>query len=78
VELESLNEDQRTELVALMWVGRGDAEAEDWDEMLQLAAERQEGPAADYLLRHPLVADYWAEGLDKLGHGSRVLDAGEY
>lgn len=72
-ELEGLNEDQLTELVALMWLGRGDSETEEWDDLVQLAAEREETPTIDYLLAHPLVADYWAEGLDRLGYGS-LLD----
>ncbi|WP_212769817.1 DUF3775 domain-containing protein [Thalassovita mangrovi] len=72
-ELEGLNEDQLIELVALMWLGRGDSETEEWDELVQLAGDREETPTIDYLLGHPLVADYWAEGLDKLGYGS-LLD----
>ena len=71
-------QDELAELVALMWVGRGDADVENWAEILQLARDRREGDTAEYLLGHPLVADYWAEGLDKLGHGSSVLEEGEY
>ena len=77
-EFEGLDEDQLAQLVTLMWIGRGDAEAEDWDETLQLARDRREGDTIDYLLDHPLVGDYWADGLDKLGHGARVLESGEY
>lgn len=77
-EFEGLNEDELLELVALMWVGRGDADVESWAETLELARDRREGDTAEYLLGHPLVADYWAEGLDKLGHGSSVLEEGEY
>ncbi len=32
--IRSLNEDQRIELLALMWVGRGDFSPEEWDEAL--------------------------------------------
>lgn len=77
-EFEGLDDDKLAELVALMWIGRGDADAESWEETLQLARDRREGSTGEYLLGHPLVADYWAEGLDKLGHGSSVLEKGEY
>ena len=30
--LESLNEDEATELLALVWVGRGDFDVDEWDE----------------------------------------------
>jgi hypothetical protein len=72
-ELEGMDADHLNELVALMWLGRGDAEPEEWENLLTLAAERQETGAPGYLLDHPLVADYWAEGLDRLGYGT-LLD----
>jgi hypothetical protein len=34
---------------------------------VRLATERRDGPTDDYLLGHPLVAEYWAEGAEKLG-----------
>ena len=71
-EIEGLDSDKQVELVALMWLGRGDAEAEEWQELLQLAVDRREAPTATYLLDHPLLAEYWAEGLEKLGHGSII------
>ncbi len=42
-EIEDLEPDQQAELVALMWIGRGDMEPEEWEEALALAAERHEG-----------------------------------
>jgi hypothetical protein len=75
-EIDGLSEKKQAELVALMWIGRGDAEPEEWTDTLQMALERQEVPAAHYLLDHPLVADHLAEGLDRLGYGSMVGDVG--
>jgi len=72
-ELEGLDAEQQAELVALMWLGRGDAEPQEWENLLKLADERHETSTGSYLLDHPLVADYWAEGLDKLGYGT-LLD----
>jgi hypothetical protein len=56
-----------TELVALMWIGRGDAEPEEWEQTVKLAQDLKDGPTPRYLLRHPLVAENWAEGAAKLG-----------
>jgi hypothetical protein len=63
-QIEDLEPDQQAELVALMWIGRGDMEPEEWEEALALAADRQDGPTARYLLAHPHVADHLDEGLD--------------
>ena len=76
-EFQGLTNEQLVELVALMWVGRGDFDAEEWPDALTLAEERHVGPTADYLLSHPLVADYLANGLEELGH-SHVLQDGTY
>ena len=70
--------DQQAELVALMWIGRGDMEPEEWDEAVALATERSEGPAGPYLLQHPHVADHLDEGLDRLFDGSDLMETGEY
>jgi hypothetical protein len=77
-EVEDLEPDQQAELVALMWVGRGDMEPEEWAEALELAAERRDGSTAAYLLKHPHVADHMVEGLDKLFDGSDLMETGAY
>lgn len=77
-EVEDLEPDQQAELVALMWIGRGDMEPEEWEEALELAADRHEGATAEYLLSHPHVADYLDEGLDKLLDGTDLMETGEY
>ena len=77
-EIEDLEPDQQAELVALMWIGRGDMEPEEWGEALTLAADRHEGGTASYLLSHPHVADHLDEGLDRLLDGSDLMETGEY
>ena len=66
-ELAGLNEQQQAELVALMWVGRGDAEPEEWEETVQLAKDLKEQPTPRYLIGHPLLAEHWDEGAEKIG-----------
>ena len=78
MSIEDLEPDQQAELVALMWIGRGDMEPEEWEEAVELAAERHEGATAAYLLSHPHVADYLDEGVDRLFDGSDLMETGEY
>lgn len=66
--IDELNEDEQAALIALAWIGRGDYEAEDWDEAVRLAAERNEnGDAADYLLGMDLLGDLLSEGVAAFG-----------
>ncbi len=66
--IHSMDEDEQAELVAILFVGRGDFSAEEWDAAVALARERRkDGPVARYLLGHPLLASYLEDGLDALG-----------
>ena len=66
--IEELNEDEQAALVALAWVGRGDYEAEQWEEAVAMAKERAaSGSTADYLIQMELAADLLAEGLGAFG-----------
>lgn len=76
--IADLEPDQQAQLVALMWIGRGDMEPEEWADAVKLAEERRTGPTARYLLSHPQVADDIEEGVDKLFDGSDLMDTGEY
>ena len=66
--LAELNEDEQASLIALAWTGRGDYEAEEWDEARALAAERNEGrDIGDYLLSIDNLGDLLAEGVAAFG-----------
>jgi len=65
--IASLDADARATLVALAWLGRGDFEAEEWEDALSTARERAQGSTARYLLGMPLLGDYLEEGAGKLG-----------
>ncbi len=64
--LDSLNEDEQVELVALAWLGRGDDSAEDWDDLMAEARRAHNDHTATYLLGMPLLSDYLEEGRAKL------------
>ncbi len=76
-EIDGMVPEHQHELVALMWVGRGDFDADGWQEALALAADRADTPTARYLLSHPLCADEIASGLETLGH-DHILQDGAY
>jgi hypothetical protein len=65
-EIQGLDDRQQAELVALMWIGRGDAEPEEWESTVRLAQELKDGPTPRYLLRHPLLGEHWEEGATRL------------
>ena len=66
--LGDMNGRQRSELVALMWLGRGDFEVEDWETAVDDALGDHSIRAAEYLLAHPMVSDHLEEGLIALGY----------
>lgn len=66
--IENLEPDQQASLVALMWLGRGDFEPDEWDGALEQALDQATDRTAEYLLATPLVADFLEEGLDLLGY----------
>lgn len=65
--IDGLNVDEREELLALVWLGRGDYDAENWSEALQQARQTRTATETDYLLGTPLLADYLEEGVSALG-----------
>ena len=65
--IAGLNDDERHDLVAITWIGRGDYDAEDWAEALRTARDREQGSTADYLLGIPNLGDLLDEGLATLG-----------
>lgn len=66
--IKDLEPDQQIELVALMWLGRGDFELEEWETCRAEAEDGWTPRTAEYLLGTPMVADYLREGLSQLGY----------
>lgn len=67
--VDELNEDEQIDLVALMWLGRGDYDRSEWEEARAEAvrAREEHGHTAEYLLGAPLLGDYLEEGLSQFG-----------
>lgn len=66
--VDDLEPDQQVALIALMWVGRGDFDADEWNAAFHQAAGSRTRHTAEYLLATPLVADYLSEGLAAFGY----------
>jgi len=67
--IDDLEPDQQVDLITLMWVGRGDYRAEEWQRALADARARWNERTAEYLIETPLLSDFLSEGLDRLGIG---------
>jgi hypothetical protein len=66
--VDDLEPDQQQEVVAVMWVGREEFSAEEWDTAVSEARNEWNDRTAEYLIAHPQLADYLLEGLDALGY----------
>jgi hypothetical protein len=60
-----LTEDEQIDLVALTWLGRGDATIDDWEQLRTEAARLHNARTAAYLLGKPMLADHLEEGLSQ-------------
>jgi hypothetical protein len=75
--VEDLEPDQQAELVALMWLGRGDYDVDEWEEAVEQATESANERTADYLIGTPMLGDFLAEGLSMLGYDEGGAEPGE-
>ena len=62
--IKKLTPDERYELVALFWLGRGDAE--NWGDLMSQAKAQDLGKIAGYLSAKTTLASNLSAGLDKL------------
>jgi hypothetical protein len=67
--IHELNEDERAELVALAWLGRGTYDLEEWDEAVSTARSEHGRNAAKYLIGLPLLGDYLEDGMAMFDEG---------
>lgn len=65
--IDGLGQIERRELLALMWLGRGDYDAGSWLEALRQAEETANANLTEYLVGTPLLGDYLEEGASALG-----------
>ena len=72
--IRGLNEDEQIDLVALAWLGRGDGDLDNWQDLHAEAARAHNKRTAEYLLGMPLLGDYLEEALSQFGHSTEEFE----
>lgn len=63
--INDLEPDQQDTIIALLYIGRGDFEIDQWSLAIEAASLIRPEFRADYLISKPMLADYLQEGLAK-------------
>jgi len=72
--IADMSVDEQIDLVALAWLGRGDAGVEGWQELRSEAARSHNRRTASYLLGMPLLPTYLENALAELGLSCEDFD----
>lgn len=72
--IDSLNEDEQIDLVALAWIGRETYDAEEWADAFAEAKRSHNQHTATYLLGMPRLGDYLEEALSEMGYSCDEYD----
>lgn len=65
--VRDLNVDEQIDLVALMWLGRGDGDIGTWRELRAQATQAHNHRTASYLMGTPMLADLLEEAMSQFG-----------
>jgi hypothetical protein len=63
--IHDLNDDELRDLIALIWLGRGDFNLGEWTEARRAAGDIGRDRAPHYVSEIPLVSDYLQDGLSQ-------------
>ena len=74
--INALSEEEQADLVALLWLGRGDGTMEDWGDLRDEAQRQHNSRTAAYLLGEPLLSDHLEEGLSQFGFTCEDFEIG--
>jgi hypothetical protein len=74
--INALSEEEQVDLVALLWLGRGDGTMDDWDDLRDEAQRQHNNRTAAYLLGEPLLSDHLEEGLSQFGSSCEDFEIG--
>ena len=65
--IAGLNVEEQTDLLALILVGRGDYDTEEWDDAVAEAESRIAARDPDYMIGDAALPEYLGDGLEALG-----------
>jgi hypothetical protein len=65
--IAGLNVEEQADVLALIWLGRGDYEIDDWDEAVAEAEARIAARDPDFMLGDSALPDYLGGGLEAFG-----------
>ncbi len=74
--IDKFNEEERLNLVALAWVGRGTFSVDEWQDALEEATNLNAAHISEYLVNMAQLGDYLEEGLAELGYSSEGFETG--
>jgi hypothetical protein len=74
--IDGLGIPERQEVLALVWLGRGDYDAESWVEALRQARDTAMANVTEYLVGTPLLGEYLEEGAEALGLSLQDFERG--
>ena len=72
--ISDLNVDEQIDLVALMWLGRGDGDLDSFRDLRNEAADAHNNRTAAYVLGTPMFADYLEEAMSVFGLSSEDFE----
>lgn len=70
---EAMSEDEKLDVVTMLWVGRGDGTLDEWQTLREQAKDYLR---LDYLLGQPLISDYLEEALSLFGESCADFSTG--
>ena len=65
--IAGLNVEEQTDLLALIWLGRGDYDIAEWDEALTEAEARIAARDPDYMIGDAALPEYLGDALEAFG-----------
>ena len=65
--IAGLNVEEQTDLLALIWLGRGDYDIAEWDDALEEAEARIAARDPDYMIGDSALPQYLGDGLEAFG-----------